>query len=303
MKFSRQNFHHTRAAEASLTAAHACAGTALDAVKTLCTERPADRIKNFPLRDLLAAADDLAVGGLFADEVLILLFGKRLRVKYAFACGDKVLLFPQVHQIAHQLRHMQADGGGGGQAGRFDARAVDELLCAFGLTDNKFVMILMRAQTCKACDGLTDGKVFDRRARLFNQIVQTLCSGVRAFTVFNVDGCRTDDGVSMDGRADQNSLAEFTGQLKDGMRDKTAGALVQKTVITAPRRDVQLASRNHVVQHVRIDACGIDDIARFKIAVVGMNGPIAVIPSKAGDFSIELEFHAVVKGVFCQCYG
>ena len=115
---------------------------------------------------------------------------------------------------------MQADGGGGGQAGRFDARAVDELLCAFGLADNKFVMILMRAQTCKACDGLTDGKVFDRRARLFNQIVQTLCSGVCAFTVFNVDGCRTDDGVSMDGRADQNSLAEFTGQLKDGMRTK-----------------------------------------------------------------------------------
>ena len=60
-------------------------------------------------------------------------------------------------------------------------------------------------------------------------------------------------------------------------------------------------SKNAVA--ARIDACGIDDIARFKIAVVGMNGPIAVIPSKAGDFSIELEFHAVVKGVFCQCYG
>ena len=93
MKFPRQNFHHTRAAEASLTAAHACAGTALDAVKTLCTERPADRIKNFPLRDLLAAADDLAVGGLFADKLLIVFFGERLRVEHTLARGDKVLFF------------------------------------------------------------------------------------------------------------------------------------------------------------------------------------------------------------------
>ena len=76
-----------------------------------------DGVEDFTLRDLLAAADDLAVGGLFADELLIVLFGERLRVEHAPARGDEVLLFPQAHQIAHQLRHVQADGGGGGQTG------------------------------------------------------------------------------------------------------------------------------------------------------------------------------------------
>ena len=103
---------------------------------------------------------------------------------------------------------MQADGRGGGQAGRFDACAVDELLRALGLTDDEFMVILMRAQTCKARDDLADGKILDRRARLFNQVVQPFGSGVRALAVFTVDGRRADDGVAVDGRADQNRAAE-----------------------------------------------------------------------------------------------
>ena len=94
---------------------------------------------------------------------------------------------------------MQADGRGGGQAGRFDACAVDELLRALGLTDDEFMVILMRAQTCTARDDLADGKILDRRARLFNQVVQPFGSGVRALAVFNVDGRRADDGVAVDG--------------------------------------------------------------------------------------------------------
>ena len=107
----------------------------------------------------------------------------------------------------------------------------------------------------------------------------------------------------MDRRADQHALAELAGQLEDGMRDEIAGILVQQAVIAAPRRDVQLARRDHVVQHVRVDARRVDHVPRFKIAVVRVDGPEAVLPGKAGDFGVELEFHAVVKGVFCQCYG
>ena len=114
--------------------------------------------------------------------------------QHAPARGDEVLLFPQTHQIAHQLRHVQADGGGGGQTGRFDARAVDELLRALGLADDEFVVILMRAQTREARDGLADGEVLDRCARFFDQIVQTLGGGVRALAVFNVDRRRADNG-------------------------------------------------------------------------------------------------------------
>lgn len=182
-------------------------------------------------------------------------------------------------------------------------RAVDELLRALGLADDEFVVILMRAQTREARDGLADGEVLDRCARFFDQIVQTLGGGVRALAVFDVDRRRADDGVAVDSRADQNAFAELAGQLEDGVRDESAGALVQQAVIAATRRDVQLAGRDHVVQHVRIDACGVDDIARFKLAVVGVDGPIAVVPCKAGDFGIELELHAVVKGILCQRNG
>ena len=112
---------------------------------------------------------------------------------------------------------MQADGGGGGQTGRFDARAVDELLRALGLADDEFVVILMRAQPREARDGLADGEVLDRCARFFDQIVQTLGGGVRALAVFDVDRRRADDGVAVDSRADQNALAELAGQLEDGV--------------------------------------------------------------------------------------
>ena len=195
---------------------------------------------------------------------------------------------------------MQADGRGGGQARRFDARAVDELLRALGLANDEFVVILMRAQTREARDGLADGEVLDRCARFFDEVVQTLGGGVRTLTVVDVDGRRADNGVAVDRRADQHALAELAGQLEDGMRDEIAGILVQQAVIAAPRRDVQLARRDHVVQHVRIDARRVDHVPRFKIAVVRVDGPEAVLPGKAGDFGVELEFHAVVERILCQ---
>ena len=67
----RQDLHHARAAEARLAAAHARAGAALDTVQALCAERTVDGVEDLALRDLLTAADDLAVGGLFADELPI----------------------------------------------------------------------------------------------------------------------------------------------------------------------------------------------------------------------------------------
>ena len=217
MQLPRQDLHHTRAAEARLAAAHARTGAALDAVEALRTEGAVDGVEDLALRDLLAAADDLAVGGLFADELLIVFLGERLRVEHAPARGDEVRLFSQTHQIPHQLRRHTADGRGGGEARGLDARAVDELLRALGLADDEFVVILMRAQTGEARDGLADGQMLDGRARLLDQVVQTLGGGVRALAVFDVDRRRADNGVAVDSRADQNALAELAGQLEDGV--------------------------------------------------------------------------------------
>ena len=62
-----------------------------------------------------------------------------------------------------------------------------------------------------------DRQVFNGRARLFDEVVQTLGGGVRALAVFDVDRRRADNGVAVDSRADQNALAELAGQLEDGV--------------------------------------------------------------------------------------
>lgn len=128
-KFPRQNGHDLRRTEARLTAAHARAGAAFQAVEAACAGDAMDRVDDLPFRDLLAAADDAAVGRVARDEGVVVLAGERLWVEDSGACSDKVGIFCKRKLRLQELRGIFADGGRRAEAGRFDACAVEKAGC------------------------------------------------------------------------------------------------------------------------------------------------------------------------------
>ena len=135
---------------------------------------------------------------------------------------------------------------------------------------------------------------------LGDQLVEAGGGGVRAVLVLDVDGRRPDDGVAVDGRADEDALAIFPGKLEDRVPREAAGRLVDQAIVAAARRDMQLARADLIVQHVGVDARRVDNGAGLERAVVSLDVPVAVFGADGGDFCVKLEANAVGGGVFRQ---
>ena len=160
--------------------------------------------------------------------------------------------------------------------------------------------ILVGTETCEARDDLTDGQILHGSPGLGDQLIEAGGGGVRAVLVLDVDGRRPDDGVAVDGRADEDALAIFPGELEDRVLCKVAGRLVEQAIVAAARRDMQLARADLIVQHVGVDARRVDDGACLKRAAVRLNDPMAIFGADGGDFCVKLEANAVGGGVFRQ---
>ena len=166
------------------------------------------------------------------------------------------------------------------------------------------MVILMGPESGKAGDGLPDGQVIHRNARLGDQIIQSGGGCVGAVPVLDVDGRRADDDIAVDGGAYQNALAQFAGQLEHRMAHESAGLLVQQAVIAPAGGNMQLPLLgHHIVQHVRVHARGVDHIPGLEVAAVRMNGPAAAASGEARYLCIEPEFHAVGISVLRQGNG
>ena len=164
-------------------------------------------------------------------------------------------------------------------------------------------MILMGAQSGKAGDGLADGQVVHGNARLGDQLLQPRGGGIGAVPVLNIDGGGTDDDVAVNGRAHQNALAQLPGQLEHRVADEAAHLPVQQAVVAPAGGDVQLPGGDHVVQHVGIDACRVDNIPRLEVALLRVDGPALLAPGKARDLCVEPEVHTVGIGILRQSDG
>ena len=69
--------------------------------------------------------------------------GERLRIENSGTFCDKLCVFCKGKFCLQELRGVFADGGGGAEAGRFDACAVEEAGRVRTLAEDEFVPVLM----------------------------------------------------------------------------------------------------------------------------------------------------------------
>ena len=74
--------------------------------------------------------------------------------------------------------------------------------------------VLMGAEACEGSDDLADREIADMVACLGDQVADSGRGRVVAFTVLDVDCCRSDDQISVNGGSDQDALTELCGLRK-----------------------------------------------------------------------------------------
>jgi len=131
-------------------------------------------------------------------------------------------------------------------------------------------------------------------------VIQARLGGSSVVPVLLIRGSGAEEEVSVDSGGHQHTLAHGTGQLEDGAAHQAAVLPVQQAVFAPAGGDVQLPGRDHVVQHVGIDACRVDNIPRPEVALLRVDGPALLAPGKARDLCVEPEVHAVGIGVLRQ---
>ena len=79
--------------------------------------------------------------------------------------------------------------------------------------------------------------------------------------------------------------------------------LIQQAVIAFPRGDMYFTAADHVVEAVRVNACGIDNIFRCYGSLSCLQNVAFSVFFNLIYFSQELKFHSVVHRIFRQSDG
>ena len=156
------------------------------------------------------------------------------------------------------------------------------------------MIVLVSTEACEAGDNLADGNIVHIHGGLRQNLVEAALTGCNVFLVIDIDGRRTNQGVAVDGRSYQDSLAVFGGLRENGMFHESARGLVQQEVVAAARGDMNLLFAYHVVEIVGIEAGCIDHTLCLIFAVGGPKMPDALfVPAELLDVGVEEEVHAV----------
>ena len=102
----------------------------------------------------------------------------------------------------------------------------------------------------------------------------------------------------MHGRRDEDSLAQLCGLLENRMGNKISRLFIQKDILPFPGSDMKLPSAHHIVEPIRINACGIHNAACFINSCGGGNAITVRRFFNVLCFRIKMELHAVLKGIF-----
>ncbi len=124
-----------------------------------------DGIYNFPFGNLLAAADNIAIGRVFLYFRVPLLRAHFVKPGHAFAYRVKACLLFQGKLVRHQPGNIHADGRSAGKARGLDARCVEKALRC--LAQSEIIPVLMGAQAHEGSDHLPQGHVLYTQGRLF----------------------------------------------------------------------------------------------------------------------------------------
>ena len=96
----------------------------------------------------------------------------------------------QLQLCPHDLRHHFTDGRAAGETGRFDAGAVNEVLCTPDFTDDEFMAVLVGAQTREGGDNIFIRNLLYVAAGVFQHLSEAVCSGVRGLRIRHINGSR-----------------------------------------------------------------------------------------------------------------
>ena len=261
-----------------------------------------DGIDDLALGHAFAAADDLAVGGLFLDQSGAFLKAQCLGVQDTLAGGVKRRIVLQMQAVFHDVGHHGAHSRCAGQAGGLDGGAVDKTGC--DLANKEVMPRLVGTQARKARDGLAHRQVFHRQAGLFAHFGQARRGGGGGFLVVHINGRGTHQQVAVYGRRYQHALTVLARQLEDRVVYMPGCRVIQQEVIAAPGNDLHRVGGVHgVVQLVGMHTGGVDDQPRFDAALVRLNAPAALDGGHAGHGRIKLELYAIFCGVLSKSIG
>ena len=97
---------------------------------------------DFCFRDRFAAANDAPPCGIALDELVLMLNGGNVEIFRCMTNGVEIWVLGQGNScVAKALDHIFRDGRGAGDAGRLDARCLEQAVLQFGLTNEEIVCI------------------------------------------------------------------------------------------------------------------------------------------------------------------
>ena len=156
----------------------------------------------------------------------------------------------------------------------------------------------MRAQAGERSDHFAQRQVLHGNLRAGNDLIEAFLRGGGVFAVRNIDRGRSDQSVAVDRRSNQNAFAEFTRLLENRVLHEAFGLMVEKQIVAASWRNMQLCSADHVVEDVGVNTGRVDYAARKIFAVVRADVPAAVLAAaQRFHFGVKAEVHPVLKSI------
>ena len=123
-----QNVHDAALAKTALATAHSGPATALDALDRGGTGRAVDSGNDFCFGNGFAAADDASPCGVAADKLVLTLSGRDVEIFWRAADGVEIWVWGQGDScVTETFDHIFRDGRGAGDAGRLDARCLEQM--------------------------------------------------------------------------------------------------------------------------------------------------------------------------------
>ena len=255
-------------------------------------------VDDLALGNRLAAADDLTIERVFRDSGGALLMGKVLEAHHMAFIHKRFLGIQRQPGFPKHPHHVARDGRGGGQAGGFDARDIEEALL-IGFAHEEIIDLRVGAQAREIADGVPEIDIGNRPERHFADKGQSVARGAE-IVFFRVLGVRADNQVAVYGGGDEHALAHLARALENNMIDQCALALIEKEIFALVRGDGEGVRSRHVVDFIAPDSGGVDDEAGVNLLAAGRNAEAAVDWLDGSDFTVQLHPRSILHSRFRQ---
>ena len=271
-KLAGDDLNYAGTAETALATSHTCAYTALDSVKSARTESTVDSVADLTFGDRLAAADNVAVAGIFLDKCCLLFCRKISKVRCALAGPDEVGLGLSLHTgFNKHIGDVLCNGYRVGKTRRAYARDINVTLKVIVHIDINALGSTVRTETAVLSDRIAEIYVGDHLANVSGDAVKAFLVGALVALIKHILCGRTYEHIAVHSRTHQLTLGDLGGNRKNDIVDLAGGLLVKDVELTLT------GSYNVVVltyvgcDLVAVKAGGIDYVLTFDVTAIGLD--------------------------------